>query len=98
MPGDQVYARNYAQGEKWVLGRIDQRTGPVSFTVELEDHRMTRRHQDQIFRREINHVDERDRPARARSPSNDDSTEQQPAADPDRCLGTSQIVPKSNLN
>ena len=58
-PGDQVYARNYAQGEKWVPGRIDQRTGPVSFTVELEDHRMTRRHQDQIFRREINHGDDK---------------------------------------
>ena len=25
-PGDLVYARNYARGEKWVPGRIDQRT------------------------------------------------------------------------
>lgn len=43
-PGDLVYARNYAWGEKWVPGRIDERMGPVSFAVELENHRMTRRH------------------------------------------------------
>ena len=38
----------------WVPGRIDERTGPVSLAVELEDHRMTRRHQDQIFSRKKN--------------------------------------------
>ena len=46
-PGDMEYARNYGRGEEWVPGRIDQRTAPVSFIVELEEHRMTRRHQDQ---------------------------------------------------
>jgi hypothetical protein len=52
--GDLVYARNYAQGEKWIPGRIEQRTGPVSFTVELGENRKVRRHQDQIFARENN--------------------------------------------
>lgn len=37
-PGDLAYAQNYGQGEKWVPGRIDLRTGPESFTVELKDH------------------------------------------------------------
>ena len=52
--GDLVYARNYAQGEKWIPGRIEQRTGPVSFTVELGENRKVRRHQEQIFARENN--------------------------------------------
>ena len=35
-------------------GRIEQRTGPASFTVELGENRKVRRHQDQIFARENN--------------------------------------------
>ena len=49
-----VYTRNYSQGDKWIPGRIEQRTGPVSFTMELNDTRKMRPHQDQIFSRENN--------------------------------------------
>ena len=48
-PGDLLYTRNYSQGENWIPGRIERRTGPVSFTVELDDTRKMRRHQDQIL-------------------------------------------------
>ena len=32
--GDQVFVRNYQQGEQWVLGVIQDCTGPVSFRVK----------------------------------------------------------------
>ena len=57
-PGDLVYARNYAQGEKWIPGKIEERTGPVSFEVELNDNQRIRRHQDQVISRENNEVGE----------------------------------------
>ncbi len=50
--GDAVYARNFGRGEKWVPGRIVKRTGPLSFTIQLEQgHVVWRRHQDQIRKR-----------------------------------------------
>ena len=57
-PEDLVYARNYAQGEKWIPGKIEERTGPVSFEVELNDNQRIRRHQDQVISRENNEVGE----------------------------------------
>ena len=39
--------RNYHHGDHWLPGCIEQRTGPVSFKVQLEDGR-TRRHPDQV--------------------------------------------------
>ena len=53
-----VYTRNYAQGEKWIPGKIEERTGPVPFEVELNDNQRKRRHQDQVISRENNEVGE----------------------------------------
>ncbi|XP_044317462.1 uncharacterized protein K02A2.6-like [Drosophila rhopaloa] len=48
IPGDSVWVRNYATGPKWITGEIGVRTGPISYTVRLEDNRVIRRHQDQL--------------------------------------------------
>ena len=48
-PYDPVYALHY-QGntERWILGTIDQHTGPVSYTVRSEDDAAVRRHINQL--------------------------------------------------
>ena len=49
--GDEVYARNFCQGPKWMPGIVQQSNGPISFVVELEDGRKWRRHQDHLIQR-----------------------------------------------
>ena len=49
MAGDQVLARNYTNDIKWVPVTIVAKTGPVSYTVETTDHRIWRRHLDQLL-------------------------------------------------
>lgn len=46
--GDCVQARNFASGPKWLFGTVEEKTGPVSYTVRLEDGRLWRRHVDHI--------------------------------------------------
>ena len=48
--GDPVLAKNFSVGEKWMPGCIVSKTGPVSFTVELKDGRVVKRHLDQLRR------------------------------------------------
>ncbi|XP_070070092.1 uncharacterized protein [Drosophila takahashii] len=48
IPGDSVWVRNYATGPKWINGQIGVQTGPMSYTMRLEDNRVIRRHQDQF--------------------------------------------------
>ena len=43
--GDEVYARNFCQGPKWMPVIVQQSNGPISFEDELEDGRKWRRHQ-----------------------------------------------------
>ena len=50
-PGDTVYAREFGKQEKWCPGVITTKTGPVSNTVQLNDDREVRRHQDQVIQR-----------------------------------------------
>ena len=38
--GDHVLAKNFSPGEPWLHGSIHSKTGPVSFTVELNDGRI----------------------------------------------------------
>ena len=45
--------RNYHHGDRWLPGVIQQRTGPVSFGVKLNDGRMRRCHQDQLRKRTV---------------------------------------------
>ena len=46
--GDHVLAKNFSPGEPWLHGSIHSKTGPVSFTVELNDGRIVNQHLDQL--------------------------------------------------
>jgi len=50
--GDKVYVVNFCPGAKWLPGVIVQKSGSVSFKVELLDGRTVRRHLDYVRRRE----------------------------------------------
>ena len=55
--GDSVFTRNFSKGDKWLPGRIVERTGPVSFKVELEGEGLIwRRHQDLIRKRHVSEI------------------------------------------
>ncbi|XP_052758524.1 uncharacterized protein K02A2.6-like [Galleria mellonella] len=48
--GDSVLARDCSsQGDKWTEGRITSKTGPVSYTVQLNTGNPCRRHSDQLW-------------------------------------------------
>ena len=49
--GDPVLAKNFACMPAWMPGVIVHPTGPVSFSVELADGRVWRRHIDHLLRR-----------------------------------------------
>ena len=49
-----VLVRNFAPGPTWLPGELLKRTGPVSFTAQLSDDRVVRRHQDHILSRTCN--------------------------------------------
>lgn len=51
-PGDSIFIRNRAQGDKWLPGTIVTTSGPVSYRVQTPNGRMYRCHQDQIRPRE----------------------------------------------
>ena len=51
--GDHVMVRNQSAGPKWLPGVIVERSGPVSFHVQLEDGRRRRCHQDQLLSRTV---------------------------------------------
>ena len=46
--GKRVYAENFGKGACWLPGIVNEANGPVSFTVELEDGRIIRRHSDHL--------------------------------------------------
>ncbi|KAH8355762.1 hypothetical protein KR084_002799 [Drosophila pseudotakahashii] len=50
--GSPVWVRNYSSGRKWIEGRVSEQTGPISYTVDLDDSRVVRRHLDQLQARE----------------------------------------------
>ncbi|KAJ8351850.1 hypothetical protein SKAU_G00233260 [Synaphobranchus kaupii] len=52
-PGEEVYVRNYSYGPKWILGRVEKCTGPVSYRVRTGDGQSKRRHVDQIRKRHV---------------------------------------------
>lgn len=47
-PEDTVYARNYGLGPKWIPATVESPTGPVSYTVILNNGQRMRRHVDQV--------------------------------------------------
>lgn len=58
--GDSVFISNYHNGPKWFPGVIEKKTGPVSYSVRLQDGRIRRGHQDQIRRRSVEVTSDRD--------------------------------------
>ena len=46
--GMRVYVRNYNRGCPWVAGVVQSETGPLSYTIKLNDGRVVKRHLDQI--------------------------------------------------
>ena len=46
--GDNVMARNYGSGPKWESAVVVERTGPLSYTVQLNSGRIWRRHINQL--------------------------------------------------
>ena len=46
--GESVLARNLREGPKWLPGTIIERTGPVSYRVQVGDQ-LWRRHTDQLL-------------------------------------------------
>jgi len=49
--GDMVYVKNFARGPVWVSGHITCQNGPVSYSVELQDGRIWKRHVDHLRKR-----------------------------------------------
>ncbi|XP_048775178.2 uncharacterized protein K02A2.6-like [Ostrea edulis] len=47
-PGQSVMMRDYRGNNKWIPGTIAQRTGPVSYRVQVDPMTQWRRHADQI--------------------------------------------------
>ena len=46
--GEVMYAHNFGTGSRWLLGGIQEISGPVSYLVKLTDDRLVRHHQDHI--------------------------------------------------
>ena len=46
--GETVLARNLREGPKWLAGTIIERTGPVSYRVQVNEQ-VWRRHTDQLL-------------------------------------------------
>ena len=49
--GEAVYASNFRRGLRWLPGILTRSTGPTSLAVQLEDGRLSRRHQDHLIQR-----------------------------------------------
>lgn len=52
-PGQSVMMRDYRGKDKWIPGMIAQRTGPVSYRVQVDPSTQWRRHADQIVTSQI---------------------------------------------
>ena len=46
--GQKVYVKNFGGGPTWLPGVVQDRTGPVSYRVQMEDGRDFRRHVDHL--------------------------------------------------
>ena len=55
--GEQVLARNLREGPKWLPGTIVERTGPVSYRVQVRDQ-VWRHHTDQLLSSQLSPTDD----------------------------------------
>ncbi len=51
--GESVLARNYRGDHKWTAAKVKERTGPLSYTVEIAPDTTWRRHIDQLRRSNV---------------------------------------------
>ena len=51
MVGDSVWAMDFLGQPKWVAAVIENRLGPLTFTLRLQDNIMWKRHQDHLRER-----------------------------------------------
>ena len=54
MAGDSVLAMNFLGQPKWVAAVIENRLGPLTFALRLQDNRVWKRHQDHLRERRPN--------------------------------------------
>ena len=55
--GENVLARNLREGPKWLPGTIIEKTGPVSYRVQVRDQ-VWRRHTDQLLSSQLSPTDD----------------------------------------
>ena len=48
-----MYVRNYQPGSSWLPGEVQERTGPVSFRIKMQDGRIRRCHVNQVRKRSV---------------------------------------------
>jgi hypothetical protein len=48
LPGSLVMVREYNQSDKWIKGVIVKKLGPITYTVELTNGRLVKKHIDQL--------------------------------------------------
>ena len=48
MAGDSAWAVNFLGQPKWVAAVIENRVGPLTFALRLQDNRVWKRHHDHI--------------------------------------------------
>ena len=65
---DAVMARNFHEGDKWMMGKIVDKLGPVSYLVQCDDGSMRRRHVDHIQDKSVS-----PKPTNTETPSNSHS-------------------------
>lgn len=46
--GDGVYTKNFSSGPTWIPGKVQKRTGPLSYTIALGNGQVVRWHIDQV--------------------------------------------------
>ena len=68
-PGDTVYVRNYAAGNRWLPGKVVKKLGLTMYAVLLEEGRSVRKYTDQMRSRIVNK-------------SQTDSSSEKPSDDP----------------
>ncbi|XP_069128432.1 uncharacterized protein [Argopecten irradians] len=61
---DKVYVKNFAKGPKWLPGKIEAKTGPVSYTVTINEGHTIKRYIDHVRKtnrlRRVEHKHSRD--------------------------------------
>lgn len=91
--GDNVLARNYTKGVKWMPVTVVAKTGPVSYTVETSDHLIWRRHLDQLLHTSGPRDDSPQLQQTSPVPEHEASPEQASPEEPQRPLPEMDTVP-----